>query len=402
MNTHKGIVFETTSAYSIFLTSDGLFEKGIPLSSSIQIGEEVSFRPYKNVKQQQRKATVRTLWATPTLAIVSTLVLLFAVLLPAQSNVSAYVQLDINPSIEIGINNAGDVYLFKGLNDDGTAIKRDISFWKGKPLSWVLLQIVDRTESLIEKSETIEITTIYQNEADHGSLEKVIETAVITSTSQVMQKKQAIKVIEATVSDWKAANNEGISVQKYQEKLKVKNKDLQQKVKDKVKDKVKAKTHKNETKNNQNKSNVIEKDLQEKKEPKNEVKQPRNESIKNDQPKNTDIQEKQKVNQNIHKKEQPKVKLKEQPKVNHHNNKTVQAKENKKVTQQTNLKSIATDNKGTNQKNVKKDQKVNGHEKKITKQYKVKKEIKKEKVIPENSRKTMNKDREKGNTKNKD
>ena len=398
MNTNKGIVFETTSAYSIFLTSDGLFEKGIPLSSSIQIGEEVSFRPYQTVKQQQRKASVRTLWATPTLAIVATLVLLFAVLLPAQSNVSAYVQLDINPSIELGINNAGDVYLFKGLNDDGTAIKRDISFWKGKPLSWVLLQIVDRTESLIEKTETIEITTIYQNEADHGTLEKVIETAVITSTSQVMQKKQAIKVIEATVSDWKAANNEGISVQKYQEKLKVKNKDLQQKVKDKVK----AKTQKNETKKNQNKSNVIEKDLQEKKELKNEVKQPRNESIKNDQPKNTDIQEKQKVNQNIHKKEQPKVKSKEQPKVNHNNNKIVQAKENPKVTQQKNLKNIATDNKGTNQKIVKKDQNVKGHEKKITKQNKVKKEIKKEKVIPENSSKTMNKDREKGNAKNKD
>ena len=388
MNTHKGIVFETRSAYSIFLTSDGLFEKGIPLSSSIQIGEEVSFRPFQNVKQQ-RKVSLKTLWATPTLAIVATLVLLFAVLLPAQSNVSAYVQIDINPSIELGINNAGNVYLFKGLNDDGTAIKRDISFWKGKPLSWVLLQIVDRTESLIEKTETVEITTIYQNEVDHGSLEKVIETAVITSTSQVMQKKQAIKVIEATVSDWNAATNEGISVQKYQEKLKVKNKDLQQKVKDKVK----AETHKKETTKNQNKPKVIEKDLEEKKEPKNEVKQPINEAIKNDKQKNTDIQEKQKVNQNIYKKEQPKV--------NHNNNKIVQSKENNKVQQQKNLKSKATDNKITNQEIVQNDHKVNGHEKKITRQNKVVKEVKKEKVIPRNSSKTMNKGSEEGNAKHK-
>lgn len=390
MNTHRGIVFETKSAYSIFLTSDGLFEKGIPLSSSVQIGEEVSFRSFQNVKQQQRKVSLKTLWATPTLAIVATLVLLFAVLLPAQSNVSAYVQIDINPSIELGINNAGNVYVFKGLNDDGTAIKRDISFWKGKPLSWVLLQIVDRTESLIEQTETIEITTIYQNEVDHGSLEKVVETAVITSTSQVMQKKQAIKVIEATVTDWKAATNEGISVQKYQKKLKVKNKDIQQKVKDKVK----AKTHKKETKKNQNKPKVIEKDLEEKKELKNEVKQPRNESIKNDKPKNLDIQEKEKVNQNIYKKKQPKV--------NHNNNKIVQSKENNKVKQQTNLKSIATDNKVTNQKIVKKDHKVNRHEKKIIKQKKVEKEIKKEKVIPKNSSKSMNKDRQDGNAKHKE
>lgn len=393
MNTHKGIVFETRSAYSIFLTSDGLFEKGIPLSSSVQIGEEVSFRPYQNVKQQQRKVSLKTLWASPTLAIVATLVLLFAVLLPAQSNVSAYVQIDINPSIELGINNNGKVYLFKGLNDDGTEIKRDISFWKGKPLSWVLLQIVDRTESRIEQTETIEITTIYQNEVDHESLEKVIETAVITSTSQVMEKKQAIKVVEATVSDWKAATSEGISVQKYQKKLKVKNKDIQQKIKDKVK----AKTHIKETKKNQNKPKVIEKDLKEKKELKNEVKQPLNESIEIDKPKNTDIQEKQKVNQNIYKREQPK----EKPKVNHNNNKIVQAKEKNQVKQQTNVKNKATDNKGATQKIVKKDHKVYGTEKKITKQNKVEKEIKKEKVIPKISSQTMNKDRADGNTKHK-
>lgn len=381
MNINKGIVFETTSAYSIFLTSDGLFEKGIPLSSSVQIGEEVSFRPYQNLKEQQRKMSLRTLWATPTLAIVATIVLLFAVLLPAQSNVSAYVQIDINPSIELGINNAGNVYLFKGLNDDGTAIKRDISFWKGKPLSWVLLQIVNRTESLIEETDTIEITTIYQNELDHKAIEKVIETAVTTSTRQVMPNKQAIKVIEATVSDWEAASNEGISVQKYQDKQQ------------KVKEKVKAKTHIKETKKNQNKSKVIEKDLKEKKEPKNEVKQPRNEN-KNDQPKNKDIQEKHKVNRNNDKNDQPIEKSKVNPK----NNKKGQSKENNNVKHQSNIKSISTDNNGTNKQNDKRDYKANENKKKHTKQGKVGKEIKKEKVRPK-SNETMKKERANGNTK---
>ena len=381
MNIQKGIVFETTPAYSIFLRSDGLFEKGIPLTSSVQIGEEVSFRPYQNSIQQKRKVSLKTLWATPTLAIVATIVLLFAVLLPAQSNVSAFVQIDINPSIELGINEAGDVYLFKGLNDDGTAIKRDISFWKGKPLSWVLLQIVNRTESIIEQTDTIEITTIYQNEVDHKAIEEVIETAVITSTRQVMPNKQEIKVIEATVADWKAASNEGISVKKYQDKQQ------------KVKVKVKAETQIKETKKNQSKSKV-EKDLKEGKEPKNEVKQPDKEYIK-DQPKNKDIQEKKKVNQNNDKKEQPIVK----PKVNKKNNINGHSKENINGKQQTKLKSISTDSNVTNKHNDKKDNKYTENEKKHTKQGKVREEIKKEKVRPKNNSETNKKERANGNVK---
>lgn len=220
MNTHKGIVFETRSAYSIFLTSDGLFEKGIPLSSSVQIGEEVSFRPYQNVKQQQRKVSLKTLWASPTLAIVATLVLLFAVLLPAQSNVSAYVQIDINPSIELGIDKKGKVYLFNGLNEDGVALKRDISFWKGKPLSWVMHQIINQSQS-IKDNEEINITAIYQNGVDQESLEKVIATAVSSSTSQVLAKKNSVKVINASTTDREIAKMEGISVRQYHAKLEV-------------------------------------------------------------------------------------------------------------------------------------------------------------------------------------
>jgi hypothetical protein len=75
MNTHKGIVFETTTAYSIFLTSDGLFEKGIPLTSSVQIGEEVYFRPYQNMKQQKAKYSFNSRWTTPILSVVATIVL---------------------------------------------------------------------------------------------------------------------------------------------------------------------------------------------------------------------------------------------------------------------------------------------------------------------------------------
>jgi hypothetical protein len=139
---------------------DGVFEKGIPLNSSVQLGEEAFYKPV--VKNNVQKFSFNRSWTAPIVSVVATIILLFSVLLPAQSTVSAYVQIDINPSVELGIDNKGAVYSFKGLNEDGNAIKRDITFWKGKSLDWVLLQIVDRTESIIEESEKIEITTIYK------------------------------------------------------------------------------------------------------------------------------------------------------------------------------------------------------------------------------------------------
>jgi hypothetical protein len=233
MNTQKGIVFETTSSYSIFLTPDGQFQKGIPVPTSIEVGEEVQFRPYTEVKR--RKRSFNHAFGGPIIAMAAAVVLFFSVLLPSQSTVSAFVQIDINPSIELGIDNEGTVQLFRGLNDDGMNLKRDIAFWKGKSLSWVLNEIVIRTESIIEETEAIEITTIYQKNVDQATLEQVIENAVTTSTSQIITKKQEVRVIEASVSDREAANEEGVSVQKYHAEIQLKKEEKQKGKKDKLK-----------------------------------------------------------------------------------------------------------------------------------------------------------------------
>jgi len=367
MNMQKGIVFETTTAYSIFLTSDGLFEKGIPLNSNVQIGEEVYFRPYQNIKQLRMKGSYRSQWMTPILSVVATIVLLFSVLLPAQSNVSAYVQFDINPSIELGINNAGNVYSFKGMNEDGLAIKRDISFWKGKSLSWVLFQIVDRTESLIIQEETIEITTIYQNDKAHDKLEKVIETAVTTSTNQILPKKNVIKVNEATVSEWKSATSKGVSVQKHQKELNEKNnaKREKMKIKEKAKEEMKTDIQKTETRKNQSKSKVNNK---EKKEPNTEKPNPQNKSMTNEKQSNKNVQEKQ---QNNGKKE----KSKENQKVNDQPYKNEKPKEKINMKQPIKQKTKSIDAKDTKSNFNKNGNDVKGNEKK-NKNVKVAKKLK--------------------------
>jgi outer membrane biosynthesis protein TonB len=219
MNKQKGIVFENTSSYSIFLTDDGRFLKGIPDVKSVQVGEEVSFRPY--VEMVTMKKPKRTAYMVPIIAAVAIIFMFFTVLLPSQNKVSAYVQVDFNPSIELGIDNEGNVQVFRGINDDGIAIKRDISFWKGKSLTWVLLKIVEESEVTFESDDQFGVTTIISEGKNKPALEELIQTAVLQTTVKIAPEN--IQVKKATIEERLQANEKGVSVGTY--------KDAQEKVK---------------------------------------------------------------------------------------------------------------------------------------------------------------------------
>ncbi|MFX3674300.1 MAG: hypothetical protein ACE3JQ_07625 [Paenisporosarcina sp.] len=214
MNTQKGIVFEQAPSYCIFLTEDGRFQKGTPIPSSVLVGEEVAFRPYS--AKTMTYSSVKKTWMVPVLAAVAIIFMFFSVLLPTQSKVLAFVQVDFNPSIELGIDKKGDVHEFKGLNEDGVALKREISFWKGKSLNVVLSTIVSSTE-LESQEKQIEITTIYKEKADQKSLEKLITTAVSNSTNNLT--KEPVQIKEATIEERLEANEKGVSVEKYKKNI---------------------------------------------------------------------------------------------------------------------------------------------------------------------------------------
>lgn len=282
MNRQKGIVFENTSSYSIFLTDDGRFLKGIPDSVS-DVGEEVSFRPYVEVITMKKPKS--TAYMAPLIAAVAIVFMFFSVLLPSQSKVSAYVQVDFNPSIELGIDNHGDVQVFRGLNEDGIALKRDISFWKGKSLTWVLSEIVDESNISFEDEDQFGVTTIISEKQNQVALEKIITTAVTQTTVKITPEK--IKMNQATTKERLQANEKGVSIGTYKE---LQEKNLKENSKEKP-----AKSQPKENNKNVNPSNT-KKDKQNKnnERPKNkEQKQNKDEKQeKNDQRKNND----QKIN----------------------------------------------------------------------------------------------------------
>lgn len=141
---NKGIVMEVGASDIIVMTAEGRFAK-IPLEQrSCQIGEEIYFT---DLKSKIRKPWIMT---GSFVAIAAAILLLlfnldFSSEVTANKQIVAYVSIDINPSVEMGINEHNIVLEIRGLNPDGIELIKNIDF-TGK-------NIDSLTEDLLEKAE---------------------------------------------------------------------------------------------------------------------------------------------------------------------------------------------------------------------------------------------------------
>jgi hypothetical protein len=175
---NKGIVMETASRHLIVMTSDGQFVKLSRKSQSCRIGEEIHFSTPGMVWKKSSKAVVSSLIAA----------VLFGMIIFAgmggflDSNhqmVVAYVTVDINPSVEFGIDAEEKVIEAYGLNDDGKELLKHIDY-KGKYLEEVSSALMTQADlqgyfkKYIQSHEgTIVITSTMMQELDTFDEEKV-------------------------------------------------------------------------------------------------------------------------------------------------------------------------------------------------------------------------------------
>lgn len=134
MGQGRGLVMEVKKRSCIVLTSEGLFMEVPRPRGDVEIGQEIVFgRPVQH-------------WFKPYyLAVASLLVAVFAWLafasLPPRA--VAYVALDINPSVELGIDSSVKIVSARGLNKDGETVLEGASILH-EPLREGLQQIIDR------------------------------------------------------------------------------------------------------------------------------------------------------------------------------------------------------------------------------------------------------------------
>ncbi|MGM8214771.1 anti-sigma-I factor RsgI family protein [Bacillaceae bacterium W0354] len=146
----KGIVVEHKKKHTIMLTNNGVFYRTKKLNKLV--GEETFFEPLTSnplsfhnlfhwLKQQfQWKAIV---------AIALCVMLAFPIYSSfGKDEVYAYVSIDINPSIELSLNDHYEVIGIEGLNDDGKNLLTHLTGWKKQSLQDVSKNILSLSQNM--------------------------------------------------------------------------------------------------------------------------------------------------------------------------------------------------------------------------------------------------------------
>jgi len=146
----KGIIMEQHPQYTIVMTDDGLFQKALPIENA-QIGCEVVYRPLIKREAPSFFFKIKRFVTVPTavLAMMCFIVLLGLpmYLSTGSSKTYAYINVDINPSVEMKLNNKMQVTSLSPLNDDASTLLDHLSDCKGKDLETVLKKVIKESEA---------------------------------------------------------------------------------------------------------------------------------------------------------------------------------------------------------------------------------------------------------------
>lgn len=230
----RGVVLSINKRFVTLLTPEGEFLKTKRQSRPYKVGEEISFSCVKpkftfsfSTLHLPAKKTVVFSLASSFLILISVLPSLFT------EHVSAYMTFDVNPSIELELNDELEVLKLTGLNRDGELVIKEISNWKGKNVKIVTNRIVNTTKRLgyMEGKKQIVVSTTLLD--DDKELDKNLKAEIKKVSKQENFAQTNLKVIPATKNDRDKAKEQGISTGKFvEEKLDKETKEVKEQVKE--------------------------------------------------------------------------------------------------------------------------------------------------------------------------
>lgn len=165
----KGIVMEQHRNYSIVMAKDGTFHKAKPIPSSLP-GDEVQYELLEE-KENKWKTVLFPSKLKPSYRFVAMVAALLIAILPLYSwydsnQAYAYVNIDMNPSIEMKVNKKMKVIELIPLNDDASLLVEKITDWKNKSVEKVTVTVIQKgQETGLLNSDTVMIGVSY----DRGS-----------------------------------------------------------------------------------------------------------------------------------------------------------------------------------------------------------------------------------------
>ncbi|SHE13886.1 Regulation of sigma I protein [Chlamydia abortus] len=210
----------------IVMTPEGTFLEVQRKINDCHIGEEIWFA------SPRRRLAGSSIAMFSSMAAVIAFVIVFVSIFSwvGAKEVVAYVSIDINPSIEIGIDNGHKVRSLVGLNQDGKLLIKGVQF-SGRPLTDVTEDLLRQAENQVLSRGAADIivasTVVGSNTKLKDDILSLEVKELITEHVRKMHPDQADQYVVAAFSApetvREAAANEGISTGKYAVYLNAKN-----------------------------------------------------------------------------------------------------------------------------------------------------------------------------------
>ncbi|MFI8491813.1 anti-sigma factor domain-containing protein [Peribacillus butanolivorans] len=215
----KGVILSINKRFVTLLTPEGEFLKTKRKERTYEVGEEITFSPFKPKVTLSFSSFHLSFKKKAVLSVTAALLILFSIL-PSYSSehVSAYMTIDVNPSIELELNDQLEVLKLTGLNEDGKLVIDKLTNWKGKEIKTVTNRIVETTKKLgyLKGNKQIVVSTTLLDK--DKKLDKNLKEEIKEISEQGNVSQTKMKVIQATKTDRKQARKQGMSTGKYVEK----------------------------------------------------------------------------------------------------------------------------------------------------------------------------------------
>jgi hypothetical protein len=211
---------EMDDSYLTMLTPDGEFCRTHKQDIPYSVGEEIHFFPIIEQQSNKRmdtfigKLKFKSVWMSTAVL----LVFLGTVVPVYQSNRAyAYVSIDVNPSIELGLNKDMKVVKLTGYNKEGEDIVSQISDWKKRDVSEITKRILaELKDEGFVKDEPIIISTV-RTEKLAEKVEQKLEQNIKEIKQTVNNQHLEVNMVTTSEAELEKAHELGVTAGKYQE-----------------------------------------------------------------------------------------------------------------------------------------------------------------------------------------
>ena len=183
----KGIIMEIKRDILVMMTPEGEFLTGRKQpDQQYAIGEEIPFFPLRT-ESAKVKPIRKWNWkvSTSLLTALVVIIALFSSTVLQNNRAYAYVSVDINPSMELTLNNEKHVINIKPYNDDAKVLLKSLNDWENDEVSHVTERIFLLSEKLgyLKDNQNVLITSSFVDDSDPRS-----ETDLLNELNQFVQK----------------------------------------------------------------------------------------------------------------------------------------------------------------------------------------------------------------------